>query len=60
MTQKEFEKLSEPYMRKEDQKESGSGLGLNICIAILTEHGFTVSCEKNKIGTKMKIKLTNK
>jgi PAS domain S-box-containing protein len=60
MTQKEFEKLSEPYTRKEDQKESGSGLGLNICIAILTEHGFTVSCEKNKIGTKMKIKLTNK
>ena len=60
MTQKEFEKLSEPYTRKEDQKESGSGLGLNICIAILTEHGFTVSCEKNKIGTKMKIKLANK
>ena len=60
LAKKEFEKLSEPYTRKEDQKESGSGLGLNICIAILTEHGFTVSCEKNKIGTKMKIKLTNK
>ena len=57
MTQKEFEKLSEPYTRKENQKESGSGLGLNICIAILTEHGFTVSCEKNEIGTKMKIKI---
>jgi PAS domain S-box-containing protein len=57
ITQKEFEKLSEPYTRKENQKESGSGLGLNICIAILTEHGFTVSCEKNKIGTKIKIKI---
>ena len=57
MTQKEFEKLSEPYTRKENQKESGSGLGLNICIAILTEHGFTASCEKNEIGTKMKIKI---
>jgi PAS domain S-box-containing protein len=57
MSQNEFEKLSEPYTRKEGQKESGSGLGLNICIAILTEHGFTVSCEKNKIGTKIKIKI---
>lgn len=57
MTQEEFEKLSQPYTRKEDQKESGSGLGLNICIAILSEHGFSVSCEKNEIGTKMKIKI---
>jgi len=57
MTQSEFEKLSQPYVRKEGQKESGTGLGLNICISILKEHGFTVSCEKNKIGTKMKIKI---
>lgn len=57
MTQQELERFSEPYTRREDQKESGSGLGLNICIAILNEHGFTVSCEKNEIGTKMKIKI---
>jgi PAS domain S-box-containing protein len=57
MSQKEFEKLSQPYTRKEGQKESGSGLGLNICIAILQEHGFTLTCEKNEIGTKMKIKI---
>ena len=57
MTQSDFEKLSEPYTRKEDQKEAGSGLGLNICIAILAEHGFKISCEKNEIGTKMKIKI---
>lgn len=57
MTQEEFENLSKPYVRKEGQKESGSGLGLNICAAILQEHGFKMSCEKNEIGTKMKIKL---
>lgn len=57
MSQKDFDKLSRPYVRKETQKESGSGLGLNICIAILKEHGFTISCEKNKIGTKIKINV---
>ena len=57
ITQEEFDKLSQPYIRKEGQKESGSGLGLNICIAILQEHGFSISCEKNNIGTKIKIKV---
>ena len=57
MTQEEFEHLSQPYTRKEGQKETGTGLGLNICIAILKEHGFSVTCEKNEIGTKMKIKI---
>lgn len=57
MSQEDFEYLSKPYTRKEGQKESGTGLGLNICVAILQEHGFSVSCEKNDVGTKMKIKL---
>ena len=57
ITQEEFDKLSQPYIRKEGQKESGSGLGLNICIAILQEHKFSISCEKNMIGTKIKIKV---
>lgn len=57
MTQKEFEYLSQPYTRKENQKEPGSGLGLNICASILKEHGFELFCEKNNIGTKMKIKI---
>jgi PAS domain S-box-containing protein len=57
LTQDEFERLSEPYVRKDDQKEQGTGLGLNICIAILNEHGFNISCEKNDIGTKIKIKI---
>lgn len=57
MTQEEFEVLSKPYTRKEGQKEPGSGLGLNICSSILEEHGFTLTCEKNPIGTRMKIKI---
>ena len=57
ITQEDFNYLSKPYTRKEGQKESGTGLGLNICVAILEEHGFKITCEKNEIGTKMKIKL---
>ena len=57
LTQEEFEYLSQPYTRKENQKEAGTGLGLNICSAIIKEHGFSISCEKNEIGTKMKIKI---
>jgi PAS domain S-box-containing protein len=57
ITQDDFNYLSKPYTRKEGQKESGTGLGLNICVAILEEHGFEITCEKNEIGTKMKIKV---
>ena len=57
MTQAEFDYLSQPYTRKEGQKETGTGLGLNICVAILDEHGFKVTCEKNEVGTKMIIKI---
>jgi signal transduction histidine kinase len=58
LTQEDFLHLSKPYVRKEDQKESGSGLGLNICIAILKEHGFSITAEKIKEGgTKLKIKI---
>jgi signal transduction histidine kinase len=57
MSQAEFLELSKPYTRKTDQSESGSGLGLNICIAILKEHGFKISAEKTNPGTKIKIEL---
>jgi signal transduction histidine kinase len=54
----EFKELSEPYTRKEDQTEDGTGLGLNICIAILEEHGYSIECDKlPEIGTQMKIYL---
>ena len=57
MTQKEFEELSQPYTRREDQKEGGSGLGLNICIAIMQEHGYSITAEKLEQGTKLRIRL---
>lgn len=60
LTQEEFLHLSKPYTRKEGQKESGSGLGLNISVAILKEHGFSLTCEKNHIGTKMIININKK
>ena len=57
ITQEDFNHLRKPYTRKEGQQESGTGLGLNICVAILEEHGFNITCEKNEIGTKVKIKI---
>lgn len=50
MTQEEFLKYSAPYSRKAGQQEGGTGLGLNICIAILHEHGFAVTAEKRPEG----------
>jgi two-component system sensor histidine kinase CpxA len=58
MTKEDFEEYSKPYVRKDGQKESGTGLGLNITIAIMKEHGFTISSEKlEPCGTKIKIEL---
>ena len=58
LSSEEFKLLSQPYTRKEGQKESGTGLGLNICIAILEEHGFGVSCDKlPQGGSQIKIQL---
>lgn len=58
MTQEEFLHLSKPYVRKEGQKETGDGIGLNISLAILKEHGFSITSEKiEPIGTKLKIKI---
>lgn len=61
LTQKEFEKICYSYVKKKgkDLDEEPKGLGLNISLTILKEHGFDLSCEKNEIGTKMKIKIKN-
>jgi len=60
LSSEEFKFLSQPYTRKEGQKESGTGLGLNICIAILEEHGFSVYCDKlPQGGSQIKINLKN-
>ena len=60
MTPLQFEEYSKPYVRNYKNKESGSGLGLNICIAIMKEHGFEMSSKllnnKTNTGTKIYIK----
>jgi signal transduction histidine kinase len=57
LKKEDFEKIV--FMSKDDKHEEihseESGLGLNICLAILSEHGFTLECEEQKVGTKMKI-----
>lgn len=58
MTSDEFRHLSQPYTRKDGQKESGTGLGLNICVAILEEHGFSIQCDKLSCGgTQLQINI---
>lgn len=57
MSQQDFALWSQPYTRKEGQEEAGSGLGLNICTAIMEEHGFKIEVEKLQVGTKIKLKI---
>ena len=57
LSKDEFLLYSKPYIRKENQKEPGSGLGLNIANSILKEHGFSICCEKISTGTIIRINL---
>lgn len=59
LTLEAFNELKKPYTRKTDQKESGSGLGLNICIAILNEHGFEIRLKDVDKGTTFLIDINN-
>ena len=58
LSQEDFKNLAKPYIRRDGQKEAGSGLGLNICMAILDEHKFAMTCELIPTGgTQFKISL---
>ena len=57
LSQEDFELMSQPYTRREGQKENGTGLGLNICVAIIEEHKFSITSEKIEQGTKIRIQL---
>ena len=56
-SQKDFDKHLKKYSKKADVTGDEKGLGLNICVVILEEHGFKLTCEKINGGTKMKIKI---
>ena len=55
MTQNEFEELSLPFRRKHNLQDGGSGLGLNIALAILKEHQCSVKILTSDNGTKLAI-----
>jgi PAS domain S-box-containing protein len=57
MSIEEFEEYSKPYTRKRENAEGGTGLGLNISIAIIKEHGWSLNLLKSKRGTKLGISL---
>jgi len=57
LSDEEFKQLSEPYARKDGQTETGTGLGLNICVEILKEHEFSIYAKKTQEGTKIKIRI---
>ena len=53
----DFVLYCKPYSRDQNQDEPGSGLGLNIALAILHEHGYQMHPEKTTTGTIMRINL---
>ena len=55
LSEKDFLEYSKPYSRKDNQKEPGSGLGLNIAKTIFNEHGFKLEAEKITNGTIMRV-----
>jgi signal transduction histidine kinase len=55
MTKSEFNNEIKRFLKKEEDNESG--LGLKITKTILEEHGFSIDCDKNDIGTKIEIKI---
>ncbi|KAB2643435.1 MAG: hypothetical protein DVB29_05755 [Verrucomicrobia bacterium] len=58
MNQSEFEQFSKPHAHKADRPDAGEGLGLSICLAILSEHEFSIKAERlQPFGTKLKIKI---
>jgi len=57
MTKEQFIENAKPYVRGNNKGELGTGLGLNISLAILKEHDFTIDCEELEQGTMIKVKI---
>jgi hypothetical protein len=59
MTHEEFQVFCLPYQRKENNFDTGSGLGLNISVAILGEHDCEIKVKKIENGTKIFVKVSH-
>lgn len=59
MSQEEFDYFCLPYKRKEDNYNTGSGLGLNIAVAIMKEHECDLKIEKLQQGTRIFINVAH-
>ena len=59
MTQEEFDYFCLPYKRKENNYDTGSGLGLNIAVAIMREHDCDIKVTKLDQGTKIALNVSH-
>jgi hypothetical protein len=59
MSQEEFDYFCLPYKRKEDNYDTGSGLGLNIAVAIMREHDCNIKVEKLEKGTRIHLNVSH-
>ena len=59
MSHEEFQVFCLPYKRKEDNYDTGSGLGLNISAAIMGEHDCEIKVEKTDTGTKIFVNVSH-
>ena len=59
MSQEEFDYFCLPYKRKENNYDTGSGLGLNIAVAIMREHECNIKVEKLEQGTRISLDVSH-
>ena len=59
MSQEEFDYFCLPYKRKENNYDTGSGLGLNIAVAIMREHDCDIKVTKLEQGTRISLNVSH-
>lgn len=59
MSQEEFDYFCLPYKRKENNYDTGSGLGLNIAVAIMKEHECDIKVKKLEQGTRISLDVSH-
>jgi len=57
LSKEDFLTYCKPYASKKNKEKSPQGLELNIAVAIIEDHGFSILPEKLEMGTMFRIKL---